>query len=268
MSTRSDRRDVREEADSLLLGAEPTGLRKQVTTWLRRDGNETFAGGAKSHRIDYEPSSWQGIVPWPRELEPQEVGDMRTVSRGQVMDVASRCATSGDWRHLLVASYVWGYGVVGYGPSRLRRVLKNAEDGQALTRAVTELGSDARNEDSGAVRAYRVLSGKGHIAYFGPAFFTKFLYFAGQAVQVDGQKPLILDAVMAGAVRGYVADLLGGDKQAKSDAQRVWPKGGWSAYRYGCYVDLMNRVASGIRVDSRLAVPADVVELAVFKTAR
>lgn len=95
---------------------------------------------------------------------------MSTVSRGQVTEVARRCATSGDWRDLLVASYVWGYGVVGYGPSRLERVLNNAGDGQALTRAVTELGSDGRNEDSGAVRAYRVLSGKGHIAYCGPAF--------------------------------------------------------------------------------------------------
>ncbi|WP_428838466.1 hypothetical protein [Streptomyces osmaniensis] len=37
-----------------------------------------------------------------------------------------------------------------------------------------------------------------------PAFLTKFLYFAGQALpEVNGLRPLILDSVLAGVLRRH-----------------------------------------------------------------
>jgi len=73
--------------------------------------------------------------------------------------------------------------------------------------------------------------------------------------------PLILDARLAGVVRDHVAALLereGGDPR---DAARVWRSGGWTSYRYGVYLTLMERVVDGTDWQT------DQAELALFRTA-
>lgn len=257
--TRRELISTRQSADDLLLRHEPVVLRERVTEWLNTGGRK-YSKGVDSHGSRYTPSSWQAIKPWSDSLSSRDTHGFATVTRGQVVDVARRCAEVGSWEELLVAAYVWGYGPRGYGPRRLERVLRNAAVGRSLIKAVSELGSQEQHEDSPPVRAYRVLSrGENHIGYCGPAFFTKVLYFAGKSLAVNGSQPLILDAVMAGVVRDYVADLLerhGGERGA---AARVWRSGGWTPYRYGVYLSLMQQVVDGT------GWTADQAELALFR---
>lgn len=66
---------------------------------------------------------------------------------------------------------------------------------------------------------------------------------------------------MAGVVRAHVADLLERHGGNGEDAARVWRGGGWTSYRYGVYLTLMERVVEGTRWK------VDQAELALFLTA-
>ncbi|HWB34565.1 MAG TPA: hypothetical protein VHA75_00925, partial [Rugosimonospora sp.] len=102
----------------------------------------------------------------------------------------------------------WGYGLAGYAAARTRAVVK-AEDHRSefITSASRAL---AILRDAGAVPAYYFLLNRstGHVSSWGPAFFTKFLYFADPRNQPGGSGgALILDQVMDGQVRRLVGDL-------------------------------------------------------------
>lgn len=230
-----------------------------MTDWLGGKG-QRFGGKVESHGVNYTPSRWKDISPWPQEFVPVNEAGSSVVTRGEVVKTARRCSETGTWEELLVASFVWGVGPVGYGPSRLSKLLTSSSIGRALDEAIAELRADEAGDERPAVSAYRSLLLEHHIRGLGPAFFTKFLYFAGKAIEVEGPKPLILDAVLARAVREQQVLHLDGAPYAKRDAATTWPTWGWSPYRYGLYLDVMERVASAVGVDT------DVAELALFKS--
>lgn len=111
-----------------------------------------------------------------------------------------------------------------------RRILAYSADRDGFAadlRAAAVLGrTDAR-------AAYANL--RGLIQYIGPAFFTKFLYFAGGGD--PGHPGLILDARVAMGLReaGWTAITLAG----------------WSAPAYGDYLDLVERWSAEIGADRR-----------------
>lgn len=88
---------------------------------------------------------------------------------------------SESWAEAFVATQVWGYGGIGYGPHRTRQVLARPNADAVLTETVSLL------VDEGAVAAYEALN---TLHGLGPAFFTKFLYFVGLALpEVKGPRP-------------------------------------------------------------------------------
>ena len=176
------------------------------------------------------------------------------ISRGDVFDVADEVrAGARPATDLFAASFVWGTGITGYGPHRHRMIVADAGDHlePALRAAL-----DAGRED--AVAGYATLYG-GHdpmgragvlqppwarLRGYGPAFFTKLLYFA-----VPGA--LILDSVLAATVH----QLSGIDHLVTAEGR---PRA-WSPYRYAVYLDWMRQTAQ------RLDIDADQLELALFK---
>jgi hypothetical protein len=85
----------------------------------------------------------------------------------------------------------WGYGRVGYGPFRVRRVLAPVPDpGERLQAAAGELAR------GGPTAAYALLgdSGVPRLPGPGPAFGTKFLYFCSPP---GDRTALILDRLVA-----------------------------------------------------------------------
>jgi len=78
---------------------------------------------------------------------------------------------------------IWGHGPSGYGPFRTARVLSGAKQpkGVGLSDAVVQRLAESAEigRRDGAVEGYRFLNNRaGKIAGLGPAFFTKWLYFA------------------------------------------------------------------------------------------
>nr|WP_141707737.1 hypothetical protein [Streptomyces sp. PpalLS-921] len=158
----------------------------------------------------------------------EQVGRRPTLlRRAQVLAVARTGAATASWTETLVASYVWGQGENGYGAHRLGEILRPAPVEAVLAQATALLAAD------GAVAGYRRLSGA--IAGLGPAFYTKFLYFAGGVVvDAPGPRPLVLDQRIARVLRAYTTRLgeeIGLEEPAKLAAW-VWSDGGWTPHRY------------------------------------
>lgn len=110
-----------------------------------------------------------------------------------------------------VVAMIWGHGKTGYGPYRTARVLTGlkAPAGAPLSQSVvdrlTESIEVSRRES--AVAGFRFLNNDpGRIAFLGPAFFTKWLYFAtARGVADSAESAPILDAL----VTKWLADKAG-----------------------------------------------------------
>ena len=119
------------------------------------------------------------------------------LGRAVVRSFCTEAATSPEAAlRAFLATMVWGYGRVGYGPFRVERILAATPDaGVRLQNAAGELA------DSGPVHAYTLLGddGVGQLPGLGPAFGTKFLYFCSP----PGRPALILDRLVAAWLRAH-----------------------------------------------------------------
>ena len=152
------------------------------------------------------PSAWAKVVSLP-------VSVPRTgkISRGDVLDIGERVRKgTSPATELLVTSFVWGWGTTGFGPSRLRGILDAAGESWSLRSSVrwrrpskrltrlipspgmpTLYGGYMTNESD--TRAAPGTQEWARLWGYGPAFFTKLLYFAVP-------EALILDNRLANAV--------------------------------------------------------------------
>jgi hypothetical protein len=132
----------------------------------------------------------------------------------------------------------WGFGNVGYGPFRVRRVLASVPDpGARLQAAAGELAR------GGPAAAYALLGDRGVSALpgLGPAFGTKFLYFCSPP---GGRAALILDSLVARWLRG--------NTDLRLNEAR------WSVLTYQLYLAALSRWAG------ETAVTADELETCIF----
>ena len=120
------------------------------------------------------------------DWQAREEAAAHVVSGHDVDALRDLCAAD-----LLTASFIWGWGTAGYGPRRLRRIRSRAGDRlePALRRVLDAVSKDAVAPDpvAGYARLYggqasqdRAAPGQepwSRLHGFGPAFFTKFLYF-------------------------------------------------------------------------------------------
>ncbi|MFE7519630.1 8-oxoguanine DNA glycosylase OGG fold protein [Streptomyces halstedii] len=233
----------------------------KLGAWLAGDG-APYADGTGEHADRYIPASWADILPWPAALAEQVGHKPTSLSRAQVLAVARTGAATATWTETLIASYVWGQGDNGYGAYRLGEILRPAPVGELLAQAVAVLATD------GAVAGYRRLSGA--IARLGPAFFIKFLYFAGVAVvDAPGPCPLILDQRIARVLRAYTTRLgeeIGLEEPAKLAAW-LWSDGGWTSHRYDVYLRWAHVATDQLAGSTHWPLAPDLLELALFSGA-
>lgn len=214
---------------------------------LQTDKAPDWASSSE-HAIAIDPNRWSSSCP---ELTTMVSAD-GTLSRHSITELAADCSRSGIWEPLMRVSYAWGSGNTGYGPFRLDSILEARETlEETLQRAVRHL------RENGAVSAYAFLRGQQSEAYrtqdgtqrvpgWGPAFFTKFLHFAGTAVCHPGPAPLILDARVARTLRALAAEAnqgldLPSDVSPDELARWGWGAGGWWAGRYLTYLEFVER---------------------------
>ncbi|OAV62887.1 hypothetical protein A6F49_04315 [Enteractinococcus helveticum] len=98
------------------------------------------------------------------------------------------------------STMIWGYGTIGYGPSRTLKILSNGqENGNTLSDAVVnKLRQSVKvSRTDGGVAGFYYLNNEGKIKDLGPSFFTKWLYFI-TASGPQGEKAAtpILDALV------------------------------------------------------------------------
>ena len=188
------------------------------------------AGGVRAHRVGYNRENWDGLL-------PPGLAERDSVSRGEVFAIAE----TGSLTDVFTASYVWGVGRIGYGPTRYRNIVDSTGGRlEVLLNQAVEAGSvdviagysmfyggdDAEHRSPANHESVSRIKG------FGPAFFTKFLYFTHPDA-------LILDNVLA----GKVATLSGlphlVDRRGRSKT--------WSPYRYAVYLHWMCQTAATLK---------------------
>ncbi|MYS54947.1 hypothetical protein GTW46_33660 [Streptomyces sp. SID6013] len=218
-----------------------------------------YVNGSGPHTILYAPAKWTAVTPWPTTFADRAAAESASVSRADVVTAVRAAERSESWAEAFVATQVWGYGGIGYGPHRTRQVLAQPRAEAALTKSVSLLA------DEGAVAAYKALN---TVHGLGPAFFTKFLYFVGLALpEVKGPRPLILDRTLARVLRRHATNVgrARGYEWSEAVARWIWRDGGWSSHRYDVYLRWMYAANARLTAAS-IDWPAapDVLELALF----
>lgn len=150
----------------------------------------------------------------------------------------------------------WGYGLSGYAKYRTDAVINGdrVRFADSARRALAILNAH------GPVAAYYFLlnNSAGHVSGWGPAFFTKFLYFADARNQPESKEAgaLILDQIMDGQVRELVGDPAGRPGLGK------FRRGAWTTGEYAFYVALLGHIGKARKLR------ADRVEAVLFARGR
>lgn len=213
-----------------------------------QDLRAKFPEGAPAERVvrsqgfDYLTRHWTDR--WPRRLPipaalsgPERV----SVSRSELFAMAAEASSIESVLSLYVSVCAWGTGTKA---QRVARVVKPLHEDGALDALQRSLQA-ARSVDP--VEAYRRLNlrDEDRIKGFGPAFFTKWLYFAAydDPERHERRPPLILDA--------RVAKALG------------WPpvSGRWPSSAYAEYLETATEINAAWSPSSS----RHVVEYALFK---
>ncbi|MER7333526.1 MULTISPECIES: hypothetical protein [unclassified Micromonospora] len=251
------------------------GLCAAERTWLEELRRALEAGrGDRSrepedlvndHAIEVVPAWWADYaedLPFDTDTD-----DPQLLTRGDVTDTAGDCRSRRPWLPLLVTSFAWGWGKTGYGSRRLDRIMNADQTASETFRDDIDNRLSAAVEmldREGAVAAYDLLLRNGRIRGLGPAFFTKFLYFASRA-STEQCRALILDARLARQMRGFWERRADQPYAANGrPAEWLWRGPRWSAYRYQVYGAFMCRAAAQLSESGRRWTP-ELVELLLFR---
>ena len=107
-------------------------------------------------------------------------GDKYFISRQNVVEIGK------DAQQIFIGAMIFGYGDRGYGPSRVKKVLDNVnvENKLHLQFVAAKNGPEA---------SWVCHTRDAKLKFLGPAFATKFAYFAARQQKVKGEIPLIAD---------------------------------------------------------------------------
>lgn len=119
-----------------------------------------------------------------------------------------------------VVAMIWGHGRSGYGAWRTARVLNNCPDASARLLAAHELARRSPIDAYSAMGYQHACN----LKYLGPAFGTKFIFFAAAS---NGHRAAILDALTAEWVRRF------------TDGLTQFSPASWRPTEYRRYLELM-----------------------------
>lgn len=193
----------------------------------------------RSQAFDFLTRHW--IDRWPESLalpEALQAVERKRVSRSDLFIQAQHVTSEESILNLYVEVCGWGTGTKAQRVARCVRPLR--EEGAVAALARSFEAAQSQNP----VEAYRRLNtwGEDRVKYFGPAFFTKWLYFSSYAGQSrQDHLPLILDARVSTAIG--------------------WKTARWRSGDYGRYLDIVAQI-----IDTWCGpTEPHVIEYALFK---
>jgi hypothetical protein len=206
------------------------------------------------HAVSVDGGRWRraltdrGLPPVAGKLADE---GRTTVTRQEVFDRGDREMSVENAFQLLYYSLAWGLGTRASRFHQRLDGLAGRQDsaGELLVSAWTSV----RNGDP-TMEAYSLLTtnrGAGQIPWFGPAFSTKFLYFAQGSAPAP--RHVILDQVVS--------------RNLRRDAWPDAPTAGWWPETYQRYCTLLTHWAVQATDDPTVqrTVRADEIELALFR---
>lgn len=195
----------------------------------------------RNQGFSYLPRHW--TERWPGDLQrpPALVtGERQYVRREDIFVKARSAGTPASIVDLYLAVCAWGTGTKAQRVARCVRPLHEPGAVAALVRSFEAA------QNVGSIEGCRRLNtfGEDRIKFFGPAFFTKWLYFSAYEVSQaqKGASPLILDARVARAIG--------------------WKTTGWTSGAYAEYLNL----AEELRARWCPGQTVHTVEYALFQT--
>lgn len=212
-------------------GEAPVAVVEVLSRWSV-SGKQTQPGSAWSR------GAWVAAFPAHAEMLN---GLPELIDRDAVRAICARAASDDDSAEAaFIAVMAWGFGRVGYGIHRTRRILTETTNARERLRLVAQTVAD-----SGAIAAYARFARRddSRLRGLGPAFGTKYLYFCQPTG--PGVRALILDDLVA-------AWLL---RETKLDV----PSAVWSEATYRRYLDRMHAWAA------ELGCEPDELEFCMFQ---
>jgi hypothetical protein len=187
----------------------------------------------------------QRAIPWPRArwraTFPETLLFQRLptlLDRSTIRTLCLRADASIDAAtDAFLAAMVWGYGEVGYGAWRVKQAFHDPDAGKKLHDVAAALNSD------GPEAAYSLMGAGSRLHRIGPAFGSKFLFFADSGIHT--RRALILDRLVAQWLR------LNTDFRANPVP--------WAPDTYRAYLDQMHEWAAVLNVEP------ETLELAMFQ---
>lgn len=197
-------------------------------------------------------------------VDPNGTGAER-LTRGALFDLAKGSSDSTDDTDIL--RFLWHVLIWGSGTSRRnnRARIGSFTTAHSAASNVELLRTALRHARAGAVaESYSDLirRGGGKIPGLGPAFFTKFLYFAGAGD--PSHLCLILDARVAASLHAAGWTSL---PHSKRGAGKNF-SANWHTATYVAYCALLERWAEAASNERSSSVAADEIEVALFERGR
>ena len=146
------------------------------------------AGNVMSHQVNWNPLSWEreGLKRFNPQIskfaaECRQVGNQCVISRQDVLTLSESV------EDVFIGAMIFGYGPIGYGPSRVERIVQINHD------LIVKLNRQYKAAVGGPGESWVSHTQDDPVIYLGPAFATKFAYFAARKQQSDRTVPLIAD---------------------------------------------------------------------------
>ncbi|GLE55938.1 hypothetical protein BKG69_06480 [Mycobacteroides chelonae] len=135
--------------------------------------------------------------PWRAQMHdlPEVLNHLDTlpdrVDRKDVRDAVFSELSAGRVLAAFISVMIWGYADQGNGPLRTRWALTGVNNREAVNAPVRpevsvllQHAADTVQRE-GPIAAFRYMNNEGHVKFLGPAFFTKWLYFASLVEDVN-----------------------------------------------------------------------------------
>ncbi len=139
------------------------------------------SGNVMSQLIEWNPRNWEvpKLVMFETQISKfanrcRTVGGTRVILRGEAIEFSETI------EDVFIGAMIFGYGPVGYGPSRVGRVISENPD------LIERLNHQYESAAEGHIKSWRSHTKQDKVKYFGPAFATKFAYFAARHQKAKG----------------------------------------------------------------------------------